>query len=244
MLSIKPDGTVNNSGYRIADGVNVKQLNLNWQYSLVSALTDEGKIYAAMGADANGSTGWALINNGPFIAVHGSNTYDKDWQGASLAAGVTNTYGITADGTLYQMSVNTNALGLVPSVSTGEIGVKEVTTTAFGNPKESVDYALRSDGSAVICGGLRSNSTPESFIAPAGDKFKQIGGTYKYAYFLTESGRVFVHGFLPVDLQPLIGPVNTDGSTLCEIAVPKPVDSLSMQQTSPGGYAGGFIIPD
>jgi hypothetical protein len=206
-------------------------------------LTDTGDIYYHQGAPSGASGGWHLLSTG---AEAGQFEYVSpgaafDWAGVSEVKRLW-IFGVKKDGTLWQNKLRYDVPGITFGWSdTGVSDVREV-SCLFGSARYY--YAVSNDSKTLHVGGQRGGVAPATFTAPAGDTWSQIGGTYSLGILLTGSGRVFLHSERLYHYVPIKGARSADGSALTELDVPRPIASLSIQQTSPGGGALAFIVPD
>ena len=253
-IFVRPDGKVDafdkngqviRENFEISSGVEVKQVALSSSWSSVAALSKDGRIFVTEAT--------ADITTQPWTELPGTaeSKFTRVCSGAKHTwDGVQKDkvfFAVRADGSVMQ----THRLSQGPDVyaqwsDTGLTGIKDFIALFYGG---YYCYALKADGSEIQVGGnllgFGGSSPPTSFAPPAGQTWKQVGGSYTVAYFLTDAGDVYCHsyngnadGYTPMEIN------SSDKNTLYKPNLPKPVDSLSMNQTSASGYSMGFIIPD
>ena len=216
--------------------------------------TKAGKIYFlnkqknAAHDPADPST-WMLIHTDPDISALAIGGGAYNWDGSSTTiADSDNIIIIKKDGTAWiGKQVKTSPFN--PAITFSQIPGISDAASAIVSHGNTFMYILNKDGSKIYVGGNNAEAHPPFFASPSGDTWKSIGGNYRYTIFLTEQGRVFLHSKASYcgsafEFSPVTGATAADANAITELTIPKPVETLSVSSTSPGGYGLMFLLPD
>ena len=155
-------------------------------------------------------------------------------------------YGVKADGTVDQVDILTKAVTKLPVT-----GISRVIAQNSG-----FVVMVKTGGTGLLFGGnvaaALGTFKGRVFKAdpPPGDKFFSVGGGYQGVYATTEAGLAYILVTAMQPYFPYISGISSSSPDFIDpmppwyrINLPRPVETVSMQETSPGGSQGCLILP-